>query len=39
MVVKILKLAFINAIKKIKNDKDFHTPLSIQYLFTKKPRN
>ena len=29
-------IAFKNAIKKIKNDKEFHTPLSIQYLFTKK---
>lgn len=40
MIVKIFKKAFKNAINKIKNDKEFHTPLSIQYLFKKKrPRN
>jgi len=33
---KIIIVAFNNAIKKIKNDKEFHTPLSIQYLLTKK---
>ena len=36
MVIKIIVVAFKNAIKKIKNDKEFHTPLSIQYLLTKK---
>jgi len=39
MVVRIIIIAFKNAFKKIKNDKDFHTPLSIQYIFTKKHRN
>ena len=36
MLVKIFKKAFVNAINKIKNDKEFYIPLSIQYLFKKK---
>jgi len=39
MVVRIIIIAFKNTIKKIRNNKDFHTPLSIQYIFTKKTRN
>lgn len=34
--IKIIIIAFKNAIKKIKNNNEFHTPLSIQFLFTKK---